>query len=417
MPLNYEIKLETVSRGYDRETCWVQTRAGAIPPRKPGANPTVVLTMQKLLLSGSDVFYGICSTYSDDLGASWSDPQPQANLARQPAPPELAADFSESVLCDFWPKWHNATGTLLGTGHTAYYSHANEVVDERPRETGYSVYDSVTHTWGQQRTLRMPDARKFRNAGAGCTQRVDLPNGDILLPIYFRTESGRYAATVVCCSFDGQELTYREHGSELTVDAGRGLYEPSLTYFGGRYYLTLRNDEHGYVAVGDDGLHFAAPQMWRFDDGQELSNYNTQQHWVAHSDGLFLVYTRRGLDNDHVFRHRSPLVMAQVDPERGCIIRDTERTVIPERGARLGNFGVTMVNEYETWITESEWMQNSGEWARVMLQKLKTMYPEQQEWLPRTRYHSVECEQFGSDGSVYACRLLWDKPNQLFGCL
>ena len=45
---------------------------------------------------------------------------------------------------------------------------------------------------------------------------------------------------------------------------------------------------------------------WTFDDGSELGNYNTQQHWVTHSDGLFLVYTRRGADNDDIARHRAP---------------------------------------------------------------------------------------------------------------
>ena len=32
----------------------------------------------------------------------------------------------------------------------------------------------------------MPDAPRFYSSGAGCTQRVDLANGDILLPIYLK---------------------------------------------------------------------------------------------------------------------------------------------------------------------------------------------------------------------------------------
>jgi hypothetical protein len=83
----------------------------------------------------------------------------------------------------------------------------------------------------------------------------------------------------------------------------------------GRYYLTLRNDVRGYVSVSDDGLHFAEPKPWTFDDGAELGSYNTQQHWLAHRDGLFLVYTRRGANNDHIVRHRAPLFMARVDPK------------------------------------------------------------------------------------------------------
>jgi uncharacterized cupin superfamily protein len=35
--------------------------------------------------------------------------------------------------------------------------------------------------------------------------------------------------------------------------------------------------------------------------------------------------------------------MAQVDPTRLRVIRKTERVLVPERGARLGNFGVNLV--------------------------------------------------------------------------
>src|SRR6185436_14125042 len=48
----YRIQLDTIHRGYDGKTCWVHPRAGTIP----GERPIVVLTMQKLLLTGSDVF-------------------------------------------------------------------------------------------------------------------------------------------------------------------------------------------------------------------------------------------------------------------------------------------------------------------------------------------------------------------------
>ena len=48
----YRVQLETLSTGFDGKTCWVHARAGAIP----GPTPSVVLTMQKLLLTGSDIF-------------------------------------------------------------------------------------------------------------------------------------------------------------------------------------------------------------------------------------------------------------------------------------------------------------------------------------------------------------------------
>jgi len=233
----------------------------------------------------------------------------------------------------------------------------------------------------------MPDRRDFRQVGAGSGQRVDLPDGTILLPMYFRepseTERPCCRAAVARCTFDGRVLRYVEHGDELTVPEPRGLCEPSLTHFQGRFFLTLRNDVRGYVAVGDDGLHFEPPKPWTFDDGADLGNYNTQQHWVTHSDALFLVYTRRGLDNDHVFRHRAPLMMARVDPDRLVVLRDTERELVPNRGARLGNFSVSNVTDTETWVVVAEWMQPAG------------------------------CERYGSDNTVWVARILWDRPNRL----
>ena len=90
--------------------------------------------------------------------------------------------------------------------------------------------------------------------------------------------------------------------------------------------------------MSDDGLQFAEPKPWLFDDGSDLGSYNTQQHWLAHSDGLFLIYTRRGANNDHILRHRAPLFMAQVDPQTQQVIRRTEKVVVPN-AAELGNFG------------------------------------------------------------------------------
>jgi len=345
----------------------------------------VVLTMQKLLLTGSDVFFALNETRTDDLGRTWTAPVEHADtLGRRTEP-----DGTIIATCDFWPKWHAASGKLLGIGHTVRYRD-DKVIPNRQRDTSYSVYDPQRRQWTPWTTMPMPREPRFYNVGAGCVQRVDLPGGDILLPLHFKAEQAQaYTTTVVRCRFDGRTLSYREHGSEHTVPIDRGLYEPSLTVFRGKYYLTMRNDRAGYVAVSDDGLHFDPPRRWLWDDGSELGNYNTQQHWVAHSDGLFLVYTRRGADNDHVFRHRAPLFIAQVDPEAARVMRRTERVLVPERGARLGNFGVTEVNEHETWVTVAEWMQT---------------------WGPN---HVLPPDnKYGADNSVYAARIIWDRPNR-----
>ena len=374
--VKYRIQLDVISDGYDGKTCWFHPRAGAIP----GAIPTVVLTMQHWLLAQSDSFGPVNSLVTGDLGRTWSPIVEHAQtLGRRPGPNGTAEG-----ICDFTPKWHARSGRLLGTGQTVHYDH-DRLVKVRPRATVWSVYDSEGNAWSDWKPLPMPPEEKFFNAGAGSVQRVDLENGDILLPIYFKSNDAKaYATTVLRCRFDGRELKYVEHGTEHSVEIDRGLYEPSLAKFGSRFFLTMRNDRAAYVATSDDGLHYGEPRKWAFDDGADLGSYNTQAHWVTHEDGLFLVYTRRGAGNDNVARHRAPLFIAQIDPQQLVVLRSTERELVPNKGAQLGNFAVVDVNEHETWVTTSEGMAPAG------------------------------ADKFGANGRVYAARILWEKPSAIW---
>jgi hypothetical protein len=204
--LDYKIELTTASKGYDRKTGWVHARAGAIPPdvpANPSNTPVVVLTTQKLLLDRSDVFYGLNVFRTDDLGQTWSGPEPQPNLDRQ-----RLDEHQEIVLSDFTPQWHATTGKLLGTGHTITY-YDNYIRFPFDRWTGYSIYDPAGRSWLKWQKLELSDP-KFVSAGAGCTQRYDLPNGDILLPVYYalRDRLGSLdRVTVLKCRFNGEKLT------------------------------------------------------------------------------------------------------------------------------------------------------------------------------------------------------------------
>lgn len=406
--MKYKVDLRFASQGYDRETCWTQARAGIIPSSSPNENPVVILTSQKLRLAGSDDYEAIHSMHSDDLGQTWSKPIYQKAFQRQVIDHDEKGDVERAV-CDFTPQWHAASGVLLGTGHSAQYS-GGIVSSKYPRVTPYSIYDPKTQTWNEWRELKMPDVPQFFRSGAGCTQRVDLENGEILLPIYFGGgDPYLLSSTVVRCAFDGEKLEYIEHGDELSTDVPRGLGEPSLAQFEGRFFLTMRNDQAGFVAASDDGLHFSEPQIWRFDNGEELGNYNTQQHWVTHKSGLYLVYTRRGLNNDHVFRNRAPIVMAKVNTDKMCVLRDTEKVIIPNRGARLGNFGITQIHPDETWIVAAEWMQNSGQWVQVMLDKLRQTHSEKEiAALAETPHACGACEQFGSNNKIWTAQIFWE---------
>ena len=391
----FRIQLDTITRGfngrpYDGTMCYAQARAGIVP--RAGRDPLVVVTMSPLKLSGSDVYFELHEMRTEDLGRTWVGPfkHPQT-LGRRPAE-KLGDKLTTAVVCDYWPKWHAKSGKLLGTGQSLSFIDDAAPVRGGPRSTTFSVYDAEQHVWSKWDAVALPEGKLSYACGAGCTQRVDLPNGEILLPVYYRTEGNPIAESkVLRCGFDGRKLTLLEEGPPLTLPTKRGLGEPSLARFNGRFYLTLRHDDAGYVTSGDDGLHFGPIKKWTWDDAAELGTYNTQSHWVTHSDALYLVYTRRGANNDHVFRHRAPLFIAEVDVARLQVKKATEQILIPEKGCRYGNFGVCDVNEHETWIVETEWMQRPPE---------EPVIPVKNRW--------------GAEARVYAARILWSKPNRIW---
>lgn len=379
--LSYRIDLKTVIEDFDGESCWFHARGGVIPSTDPAQpDPTVVITMQRWFVNVSDYFSGLSFVQSSDRGQLWSPVVTPESLAWRQEDPKTTVG-----VCDFTPGWHAPTGTLLGLGHTVRYQDGKLMRDPRPRETAYSVFNAKDQQWSDWKTVAMPEVPEFFNSGNGCGQWLVDGNGDLLVPIYFKPEGASiYSTTVMRCGFDGTTVTYKEHSDPIRHDAPRGVYEPSLTRFQGRYYLTMRNDDRAYVSSGGPELKFDPKKPWLFDDGEEIGSYNTQAHWVTHSDALFLVYTRKGADNDHIIRNRAPLFMSQVDPERLCLLRDTEQIVVPERGAMLGNFGVVTVSPNETWITVGEGM-----------------------------HKPAEAMKHGAKGRVWASRILWSRPNGL----
>jgi hypothetical protein len=292
-------------------------------------------------------------------------------------------------VCDVTPGWHAPTKKFLAIGTKVRYSKAGQQLLDQPRshEAAYAIYDPQTNKWTPWKMIAMPDTdKKFFLVAPGCVQWLVKDDGTILLPMYFRGPTGQeYQATVLHCSFDGEALRYLKHGDEFALPVERGLCEPSITHFHGKYYLTIRNDQKGYITTSADGLHYQPIKPWTFDDGSDLGSYNTQQHWITHSDGLSLSYTRRGANNDHIFRHRAPLFIARVDPDKLQVIRKTEKILIPERGATFGNFGAAAMTSHESWVTEAE-----GVW-------------------------DDKARQRGAEGRVFVARIKWNKPNRLVG--
>lgn len=335
---------------------WWQARTAYIP----GNKPIWITTMSETGRTGTHNFHDIYQAISHDGGRTWSTPTAIPSLRRTTQP-----DGYDIAPGDLWPTFHKQSGKVLVTGKT--FNFENGIKENRLREkVSYAVRDSDGGEWGPTQFLQLPEKDHagfpIIAVNAGCTQRVDLANGNVLLPVrYWRNpKKHSYTSIVARCSFDGETLTYLEHGSELTIPEGRGLYEPSLTVFNGEYFLTLRANHAAFVTKGKDGLNFEPIKEWTFDDGEPLGSYNTQQHWVTVGNGLFLVYTRKGANNDHIMRHRAPLFIAQVNPQSLRVIRATERILISENHATLGNSGICRISDNESWVTCGEGLLRLG---------------------------------------------------------
>lgn len=346
---------QIIREGYDGKRCFVHARLAMHGARG-------VMTAQYLNVAGCDSFSPLQLSLTSDAGKTWTPFAPQDAFAI------TVSNGIRSVCCDMTPMYHRATGRFLATGHLAQYQ-GDAIVplrgDRRRRLPPYAVLDEKTGRFGAVRFLDMPDSVKFCDSGSGCSQCLELPDGDILMPIsFYEHVEGKVQnakAAVLRCAFDGERLAVKAIGDDIAVpDEVRGIGECSLAFHAGRYFLTIRGDKHGYVSASDDGLNYTAPTVWKWDTGLVVPTYNTQSHWMILGGRLYLVYTRKDGKNDHVFRNRAPLYAAEVDTDHLALRRATEWAVIPERGARLGNFGVCSPDGKTAYVMVAEWMQPKG---------------------------------------------------------
>jgi hypothetical protein len=342
---------------------WFSTRCGLIPAAAGAKDRTPTAVMLMAEIGGSDYFGPVQETVSQDLGRTWSEPQPVPGLGRTPLDD---GQGTEATVCDMVPEYHAPTGTMLAMGHDVFYRGGKFFRDQPPRHSVYLVRRPDC-TWSKLQRMPWDDPRGKFIYTCNCAQRVTLPGGDVLVPLSVGATSAARSVVVVRCGFDGERLTIRETSNELKNHVGRGLLEPSLAAFGGRTYLTLRAENNrGYISTSDDdGRTWSTPVAWQFDDAEKpIEMSTTQQRWLVGADALYLVYTRRDPTNESVMRWRAPLFAARVDPKSLHLVHGTERVVVPlvGDGARdgknvphLGNFHVNPVSRDESWVTVGDY--------------------------------------------------------------
>ena len=351
-----ETKLSSLREGYDGKRCFVHARLAV-------NGDEMVATAQYLNVQGSDKFDTLHVAFSHDGGRAWTVLKPDNVFA-----PTVDKHGLKCVCCDMTPMYHKKTGKFLVIGHTVQYKGDSlhpVAPGERFRSTPYSVLDIATGHFKPVRHIDTHGSEKYLDCGSGCSQCLELPDGDILIPVSFSERINGVAQNskviVFRCSFDGEVITLKETGNDIEVkNEVRGIGEASIIEHDNRYFLTIRGDTYGYVCSSDDGLHFTEPNIWHWDDGEIVPTYNTQSHWMKLKGRLYLVYTRKAGTNDHVFRHRAPLWATEVDTDNLTLKREKEWIVVPERGARLGNFGVCSPDDKVAYVLAAEWMQPIG---------------------------------------------------------
>lgn len=373
------IEQQTLWKNRDGQSLtWFHPRPCLVPQKHD--NPFVLMTLQEI--SGSDYFGPVHWTRSDDLGKTWTEPELIPGFDRRDVPGHEGLKVG---VCDVVPQYHPQTDTTLALGHCVFYrgEHFSRN-DQLSRYPSYCVRKS-DGAWSDRKKLEWNDPRGDHIYTNNCGQRVVLPNGDILLAFTFGPKANGRMVAGVRCAYDGETLSIKEVGPLLIHNVKRGLLEPSLTEFQGRYFLTIRaEDNHGYVSVSDDGLNWAEKKPWAWDTGEPLSMSTTQQHWLTHSDGLYLVYTRKATHNANVIRWRAPLWVAKVDPEKRVLLKETERVVHPLVGdginepdgvALMGNFHVVNVTPQESWVTVGEWMPRREARGNTLLARIQWSQP------------------------------------------
>ena len=352
---------------------WFHPRACAMPDQS--GEPMVLMNLQEI--GGSDYFGQVHWTVTKDLGRTWSEPKPIAALGRDPVPGHAGL---KAAVCDVTPQYHPQSDSVIALGHVVFYK--GDYFARKEQLPRYPLYvtRSSDGIWSGRKKLEWDDPRGAFIFSNNCGQRHVLPSGDVQMSFTFGPAAENRMAAGVQCSFDGSELRIKEVGPALHNKVGRGLLEPSVAKHGDQFWMTLRaEDNRGYVTVSKDGLNWEPKKAWCWEDGTPLDMSTTQQHWLQHSDGLFLVYTRKDNSNQNVIRWRSPLWLAQVDLEKRCLMKTTERVVLPLVGdgvnapknvALMGNFDVTNVSPGESWITVGEWMPRAGYRGDVLLARI-----------------------------------------------
>ena len=299
----FHVQLDTPLKALDPHFCWFHPRAAAIPGAGRDGQPAVLITLQKHL-KVSDYYSGLWTMRTDDLGKTWTGPTEIPELAWRPEPNGVVL-----AVADVTPGYHAPTGKLLAIGCSVRYSPKGAQLADTKRfsQTAYAVYDAHTNRWTKWQTLQLPSDDKFNMARCACAQWIVDSDGTLLVAHLLR------ARRRCACFGDRCPRQVRRPEAHLPRARRRALAQrrprplravnrqmpgPLLAHYPQRSQR-LRHRRQGRPPLrprSNPGRSTTAPSS---------AATTPQQHWLAHGDGLFLCYTRRGANNDHIPRNRA----------------------------------------------------------------------------------------------------------------
>ena len=183
---------------------WLQARTAHVPGKASLSVTIMNQTLNRFTHNYGDIY----QTISRNHGVTWSAPAPVPSLHRA-----RTADGYEVAPSDMWNQWHPKSGMVVAAGvsfHFADGRHEHQLM----RQVAYAVMDPNTQSWDSLQALELPekdhDSQFLRAPSAECSQRVDLPDGDVLLPVSY----------LPCATLDKDATTF-DYSDAVLLSIGR----------------------------------------------------------------------------------------------------------------------------------------------------------------------------------------------------
>lgn len=334
----------------------------------PDAPDAGSLLMATDLADGSDSSVGIPIWRSTDDGETFT---------REEA-------VERSYICDFEGSWIKSgygglaaderSGAILFLASDTYWHRGGYESIKRCRRIYHRLSFDNGHTWTDKRYIIQqgagPDGKPYdgdhflldavygRNMSAIVGPRViRARDGSLLISVQTQCVDaqgrmiepsgfGFYKAGALKAWWQADTLEYAftldGYAQVDPADSARGVYEPTYAQCpDGRTLMVMRGSNMHfrdtmpgtkfYAYSSDEGRTWTRPERLRYDDGSLMYASSSIPKVLAHSNGKVYYIGIINDENPDGNLPRYPLCIAELDPERPCILRDTVRVIDTER--------------------------------------------------------------------------------------